>query len=60
MRYVVFAYDWHYPSGGVEDIVHETNDLEAAINKCREYGTNDNAYVYDFKKCVVVWDIDGN
>ena len=40
MRYLVFAYNAYYPSGGVNDIVdfiHDINDVHKVVDKL-EYG----------------------
>lgn len=47
-RYLVFAHDYYYPFGGIEDCVLMSNDYnECVIEAQTQKRSNDLVYVYD-------------
>lgn len=57
-RYLVFAYDEYYPSGGMEDCMLKTNDLLSAKAKARSLDGYANVFVYDCVNDVEYYGID--
>lgn len=45
-RYLVFGEDHYYPSGGTDDVIFATDDLEEARNKAAQ-SRYDTVYIYD-------------
>lgn len=35
-KYIVFGYDYYYPSGGLQDIIGQANSLEEAKSICKK------------------------
>lgn len=57
-KYIVFAFDNHYPRGGANDVKFCTNDFERAKGVAYDYRKDndyDNAQIYDLEKEIVVW-----
>ncbi|EJR41619.1 hypothetical protein IIK_05751 [Bacillus cereus VD102] len=51
-RYLIFAYDVHYPNGGMADCIHKSNDINdviAAVKKSFDSVEYDFVQVYDCK-----------
>lgn len=52
-RFLLFTYSDYYPSGGMDDCIFKTNNIdtiEKFINDDKEYTYRDNLYVYDIKE----------
>ncbi len=59
MRYLIFAGDWYYPSGGANDLQGSTGMESTAIKLAKGLlAVHEWVQVYDLKKEVIVWDED--
>lgn len=62
-RYLVFAYDWYYPSGGMQDIYEKTDDkdlIKELIESWKVEPDHDIIQVYDTELDEVVYQGEGN
>lgn len=55
MRYLVFAFDTYYPSGGIQDIVGVAATLDEAKEIALKHKSYDHVEVYDTIKDDEVW-----
>lgn len=46
-RFLLFAFDHYYPSGGLRDVVNSYDTLEEAIDDVSRFGKPDEMYILD-------------
>jgi len=58
-RYLVFEYEEYYPSGGMNDLVSQTDDIEVA--KAHIDSISDGVWIeiYDTAQCKMVFSVKG-
>jgi len=54
-RFIIFAFDQYYPSGGQADIISHETDQETAIEKAKNLKRYHFREVYDCELEEVVW-----
>lgn len=58
-RYLVFEYETYYPSGGMNDLVCQTDDIELAKSFIDSIKDDYWVEIYDSKQCKMVYSVKG-
>lgn len=57
-KYILFAYNAYYPSGGLDDIEAEFDSLDQAVVFAKNMGACDCKYIIDRDTWEIVWNYD--
>ena len=58
-RYLVFEYEEYYPSGGMNDLVSQTDDIEVAKSHIDSISDGVWIEIYDTAQCKMVFSVKG-